>query len=80
MTGLTSEQFGIVDRGHISEGGYADLVVFDAESVADRATFASPTLRPVGIEHVMVNGTSVFQDGAATGARPGRVLRRQVLP
>jgi N-acyl-D-amino-acid deacylase len=78
MTGLTAEQFGLVDRGHIAEGEYADLVVFDPESVADRATFADPTLRPEGIEHVMVNGKSVFQDGASTGARPGRALRRPV--
>ncbi|MFK4442601.1 N-acyl-D-amino-acid deacylase [Caballeronia udeis] len=78
MTGLTAEQFGLVDRGHIAEGQYADIVVFNPESVADRATFGEPTLRPEGIEHVVVNGTPVFQHGVSTGARPGRTLRRLV--
>lgn len=78
MTGLTAEQFGLVDRGHIAEGKYADIVVFNPDSVADRATFAEPTLRPEGIEHVVVNGAPVFQHGISTGARPGRALRRRV--
>ncbi|KAG8153425.1 N-acyl-D-amino-acid deacylase family protein [Burkholderia catarinensis] len=76
MTGLTAEQFGIVDRGRLAVGHYADLVVFDAARVIDRATFASPTLRPEGIEHVFVNGQAVLEHGRHTGARPGRALRR----
>ncbi|MCA8001618.1 N-acyl-D-amino-acid deacylase family protein [Burkholderia metallica] len=78
MTGLTAEQFGIAERGRLAVGYYADLVVFDPARVIDRATFASPTLRPEGIEHVFVNGRAVLEHGRHTGARPGRALRRAV--
>lgn len=78
MTGLTAEQFGLADRGHLAEGQYADVVVFDPDTVADQATFAKPTLRPDGIEYVLVNGTLVLEKGSSTGARPGRTLRRPV--
>jgi N-acyl-D-amino-acid deacylase len=76
MTGLTAEQFGIEERGRLVVGNYADLVVFDPERVIDRATFAEPTLRPEGIEHVFVNGRAVLAHTLPTGARPGRALRR----
>ncbi|MGN7985398.1 N-acyl-D-amino-acid deacylase family protein [Burkholderia sp. 22313] len=76
MTGLTAEQFGIAERGRLSVGHYADLVVFDPARVIDRATFANPTLRPEGIEHVFVNGRAVLAHGRHTGTRPGRALRR----
>lgn len=76
MTGLTAEQFGIEARGHLKVGHYADLVVFDPARVIDRATFAEPTLRPEGIEHVFVNGEAVLAHAEPTGARPGRALRR----
>ncbi|KVE01866.1 N-acyl-D-amino-acid deacylase family protein [Burkholderia anthina] len=76
MTGLTAEQFGIAERGRLAVGHYADLVVFDPARVIDRATFASPTLRPEGIEHVFVNGHAVLEHGRHTGARPGQALRR----
>ncbi|MBR8068105.1 D-aminoacylase [Burkholderia cenocepacia] len=78
MTGLTAEQFGIAERGRLAVGHYADLVVFDPVRVIDRATFASPTLRPEGIEHVFVNGQAVLEHGRHTGTRPGRALRRDI--
>ncbi|WP_175911073.1 N-acyl-D-amino-acid deacylase family protein [Burkholderia metallica] len=78
MTGLTAEQFGIAERGRLAVGYYADLVVFDPARVIDRATFASPTLRPEGIEHVFVNGRAVLEHGRHTGVRPGLALRRAV--
>ncbi|MDN7427254.1 amidohydrolase family protein [Burkholderia sp. AU45388] len=78
MTGLTAEQFGIAARGRLAIGHYADLVVFDPDRVIDRATFASPTLRPEGIEHVFVNGRAVLEHGRHTGTRPGRALRRDI--
>ncbi|KXU94628.1 D-aminoacylase [Caballeronia megalochromosomata] len=76
MTGLTAEQFGIEGRGHVAQGHFADLVVFDPDEVIDRATFESPKLAPQGIEHVIVNGVPVLTRGEPTGARPGRALRR----
>ncbi|AOJ35664.1 N-acyl-D-amino-acid deacylase family protein [Burkholderia metallica] len=78
MTGLTAEQFGIAERGRLAVGYYADLVVFDPARVIDRATFASPTLRPEGIEHVFVNGRAVLEHGRHTSVRPGLALRRAV--
>lgn len=76
MTGLSAAQFGLEQRGRLEVGHFADVVVFDPERVIDRATFASPTLRPEGIEHVFVNGRAVLENGAHTGERPGRALRR----
>jgi len=58
-------------------GGKADLVVFDAASIADRGTPQDPALSPVEIDTVIVNGQIVLASGAPTGTRPGRALRRQ---
>jgi N-acyl-D-amino-acid deacylase len=79
MTSITARQFGLKDRGVIRDGAYADLVLFDPDTVADRATFDTPCEPSAGIQMVMVNGRIVWQDGAHTGARPGRALRRQHL-
>ena len=76
MTGLSAAQFGLTDRGLIRPGGYADLTVFDPETVIDRASFEHPVQPAAGIAHVLVNGEEVWRDGQATGARPGQVLRR----
>lgn len=79
MTSLTAQSFGIKDRGVVAESAFADLVVFDPNTILDRATFAEPTEHASGIGHVFVNGQSVWRDGASVGARPGRGLRRQSL-
>ena len=63
------------DRGRIAVGLAADLVVFDQNTLADRATFAHPDALSEGVRHVVVNGRIVLRDGSYTGARPGRVLR-----
>ena len=76
MTSLTARQFGLKDRGVLRAGAYADLVLFDPDTVADTATFDEPKRPAAGIELVMVNGRIVWQDGAHTGVRPGRALRR----
>jgi N-acyl-D-amino-acid deacylase len=55
------------------------VTVFDPETVADRATFETPTTPATGIEHVFVNGRLVWTQGMPTGERPGRALRRQQL-
>jgi N-acyl-D-amino-acid deacylase len=74
MTSLPAKRVGWNDRGIIHEGAYADLVLFNPETVIDRSTFASPFVLPTGIEKVFVNGTLVWSSDKATGARPGRVL------
>ena len=76
MTSMPADQIGLADRGRVAPGKKADLVVFDAATVEDAATFEDPHRYPVGIPHVLVNGVSVIQGGAHTGARPGRALRR----
>lgn len=74
MTSVTAERFGLTDRGVIREGAWADLVLFDAQTVADRATYTDPHQYPVGISYVMVNGVVVIEQGEHTGALPGQVL------
>jgi N-acyl-D-amino-acid deacylase len=76
MTGLSAANVGIAERGVIRPGAFADLVLFDPATVADRATFEDPKVLSVGIDRVWVNGQAVWQDGKATGARPGRGVRR----
>ena len=75
MTSLSAQQVGITERGLIKEGHYADLVLFDPETVKDRSTTRDPHLTSVGIEKVWVNGELVFADGQVTGNRPGNVIR-----
>ena len=75
MTSLSAERFGLVDRGTLAEGAFADLVLFDPATVKDSATFADPKRPAAGIREVFVNGESVWSEGRPTGARPGRVLR-----
>jgi N-acyl-D-amino-acid deacylase len=79
MTGLSAGRFGLTGRGILAEGAYADITVFDPETIADRATFEVPTTPAAGIEHVFVNGRPVWTDGKPTDERPGRALRRQQL-
>lgn len=79
MTGLTASRFGLADRGEIREGAFADLVLFNADTVDEGATFAKPVAPSIGIEKVMVNGQLVWSDGQVGTARPGRVLRRQIV-
>lgn len=74
MTSLSADQVGQRQRGRIAEGMYADVTVFDADQVRDRATYLDPHQYPLGIQHVLVNGVPVIRAGALTGARPGRVL------
>ncbi len=77
MTGLPASRFGLTDRGRILPGGFADIVVFEPNRIADRATFDQPTTPADGISLVMGNGKPVWRHGATTGLRPGRALRRK---
>ncbi len=74
MTSITADRFGLTDRGVIRESAWADLVLFDAQTIADRATFIDPHQYPVGIPYVIVNGVMVIDQGHHSGALPGQVL------
>lgn len=74
MTSLPAKRVGWKDRGIVREGAFADLVLFNPDSVIDRATFSRPFALPTGIEKVFVNGTLVWSSDKPTGARPGQVL------
>jgi N-acyl-D-amino-acid deacylase len=77
MTSLSAQRFGLLKRGWIREGYYADLVLFDPATVCDVATFDDPVRPAVGIEAVWVNGTLAFRGKTVTGQRTGHFLRRQ---
>ncbi len=76
MTGHTAGVFGFKDRGILKPGAIADITVFDPDTVLDRATFEKPTTPSDGIEHVIVSGDVVLENGRQTAARPGRLVRR----
>jgi N-acyl-D-aspartate/D-glutamate deacylase len=75
-TSMPADQVGLTDRGRIARGMKADLVVFDPERIADRATFENPHQYADGVRFVLVNGTVVVDNGVHTGTYPGRVLRK----
>lgn len=75
MTSLPAANIGILNRGELREGAYADVVVFDPERIADNATFEEPHQYATGVLHVFVNGEQVLDNGKHTGATPGRVVR-----
>lgn len=80
MTSLSAAQIGQPERGLLVEGSYADITVFDPETIADRATYTDPHQYPIGIRHVLINGVPVIRNGALTGAKPGRVLKGPARP
>jgi N-acyl-D-amino-acid deacylase len=75
MTSAPAARLGLRDRGRLADGLAADIVVFDPATVQSLATYDEPRQFPVGIEHVIVNGTLVVDGGVHTGATPGRALR-----
>ena len=76
MTGAVADRLGLRQRGHLRAGFYADVVLFDPQTIGDRATFADSHRLSVGVQHVWVNGERVLRDGEHTGATPGRFVRR----
>lgn len=76
MTGLTSRRFGLAGRGIVAPGAFADLVLFDAGRVQDRARFDDPQAAPEGIPWVLVNGRVAVEQGEVVDLHAGRVLRR----
>ena len=75
MTSLPASQINVRDRGTIEAGKVADVVVIDLETLADLSTDDQPQQYPTGIDTVLVNGEIVFEDGAHTMRRPGKILR-----
>jgi len=76
MTAIPASRFGFAKRGSIQPGHFADLVVFDPDKIADRATWVDPHQYPVGVEYVIVNGQVVIEHGEHTGRLPGKILRK----
>ena len=74
MTALPDQRLGLQDRGLIREGMYADMVIFNPETVKDRATYTDPHQYPEGIGYVLVNGEIVVEEGRRTGRPPGKAL------
>jgi dihydroorotase/N-acyl-D-amino-acid deacylase len=75
MTSLPAQKLRLADRGVLKAGMWADIVVFDPATIADKATFAAPNQLSAGMEYVLVNGVPVIVRGQATNALPGKILR-----
>jgi dihydroorotase/N-acyl-D-amino-acid deacylase len=76
MTGQSAARLKLRDRGVLTKGGFADVVVFDEATIADKGTFENPAQYPVGIDYVFVNGVAAVDAGRFTDARAGRVIKR----
>ena len=74
-TGFPAQRFGLKDRGILKAGAYADIVVFDIDTIKIKGDFNDPTQPPEGIHYVLVNGKVVYRDMAHTGEKPGKVIR-----
>ena len=74
LSGLPATNLGLDHRGFLKEGYFADVVVFDPKTIADKATYENPHQYAVGVKQVFVNGIQVLKDGEHTGAKPGRAL------
>ena len=77
MAAMPAARLGLDDRGVLTEGAWADVIVFDPETVTDRSTFQDPFTLAEGVRYVFVNGTLIWDDGEMTEARPGLVMRNQ---
>jgi N-acyl-D-amino-acid deacylase len=75
MTSMPASAFRFQDRGQIRPGAIADLVIFDPNTIIDKATFDKPHAYAEGVDRVIVNGVAVFEDGKMTGATPGAPVK-----
>ena len=78
ITSLNAEKIGILDRGLLRSGQYADVTIFDAERVVDKSTYTEPFQYSEGIAYVIVNGQLVLEQGKHLGVKSGRALRHQL--
>tara|TARA_B100001564_G_scaffold179092_1_gene150493 strand:- start:179 stop:637 length:459 start_codon:yes stop_codon:yes gene_type:complete len=76
MTGLPAKNFHLVGRGMLKPGFFADVTIFNHDTIIDRATFERPKQKSLGVEQVIVNGKSAWIDGKCVGAGQGKVLKR----
>ena len=74
MSSQTARRLSIHNRGLITEGYYADIAIFDADEIIDKATFEEPHQYATGIKFVLVNGQVVVEQGRHTGRRPGKII------
>ncbi|NHK31099.1 MAG: D-aminoacylase [Asgard group archaeon] len=77
ITSFPAQRLGLKDRGLLKEGMCADIVVFNSETIIDKATFTEPHQYPEGIEYVIVNGKIVIEKGKHSGTKPGKILRKK---
>ncbi|MBX9667232.1 MAG: D-aminoacylase [Candidatus Obscuribacterales bacterium] len=80
LSGLPASNLRLTKRGALRPGYFADVVVFDPATIADRATFDNPHQYSIGVHHVFVNGEQVLRDGEHTGAKPGRLIVGSITP
>ena len=76
MTSLPADKFRLAERGRVENGAWADLVVFDPQTIADIATYDDSRRHPAGIAHVLVNGEPVLEQGVPLASAAGQVLAR----
>ena len=76
MTKLPASVLGLNDRGEIKTGFWADVIIFDPNSIIDHATFVAPHQYPSGISYVLVNGRIAINHGKYTDSLPGKVLKK----
>ena len=78
MTSLPAQVYGIVDRGSVSPGNFADIVIFDLDRLVDKATFDNPYQLSQGVVHVLINGEVALRDGRLADKQYGRLLKKQL--
>jgi N-acyl-D-amino-acid deacylase len=79
MTSMPADKLGLQRRGKLINEYFADIVIFNPETVIDKATFTDPHQFPSGIEYVLVNGKIIIKNGEHTGMFPGRILRKNTI-
>jgi len=80
MSSMPADKLGLKYRGKLAKEYFADIVIFNPDTVIDKATFSNPHQFPVGIQYVFVNGKMVINEGKHTGKHPGKILRKNSIP